>query len=218
MERLNSKDNLQVLSEYHPLVIEGMGRYDSRDAMSVASTIYDNLQKCWNKKPPQKPLILVTQGDPYEERGISAITRCLSDRLEISRILVFLDPSIASYHFSNADRYKVTHEIPMCLLISKLNEEDDRIIPSIISLVHKLLQKKIEKRLDEGKQPLPEYYRDFAILQEVTKVACKVICGILTVAHTSIDFNEYSVSSFYRVGIELGMIDHSDIIGFSSDK
>ena len=218
MERLNSKDNLQVLSEYHPLVIEGMGRYDSRDAMSVASKIYDNLQKCWNKKPPQKPLILVTQGDPYEERGISAITRCLSDRLEISRILVFLDPSIASYHFSNADRYKVTHEIPMCLLISKLNEEDDRIIPSIISLVHKLLQKKIEKRLDEGKQPLPEYYRDFAILQEVTKVACKVICGILTVAHTSIDFNEYSVSSFYRVGIELGMIDHSDIIGFSSDK
>lgn len=218
MGRLNSKDNLQVLSEYHPLVIEGMGRYDSRDAISVAITIYDNLQKHWDKKPPQKPLILVTQGDPYEERGISAITRCLSDRLGISRMLVFLDPSIASYHFPNADRYKVTHEISMSLLISKLNEEDDRVIPSISSLVDKLLQNKIEKRLVEGKQPLPEYYRDFAMLQEVTKVACKVICGVLTVAHTSIDFNEYSVSSFYRVGIELGMIDHSDIVGFSSDK
>ena len=72
MERLNSQDNLQVLSEHHPLVIEGMGAYDSRDPISIASTIYDNLQKRWNKKPPQKSLILVTQGDPYEERGISA--------------------------------------------------------------------------------------------------------------------------------------------------
>jgi hypothetical protein len=218
MERLNSQDNLQVLSEHHPLVIEGMGAYDSRDPISIASTIYDNLQKRWNKKPPQKPLILVTQGDPYEERGISAITRCLSDRLGISRILVFLDPSIASYHFSNADRYKVTHEIPMSLLISKLNEEDDSVIPSISSLIDAFLQNKIEKRQGEGKQPLPEYYRDFAMLQEVTKVACKVICGALTVAHTSIDFNEYSVSSFFLVGIELGMIDHSDIVGFSSER
>jgi hypothetical protein len=56
------------------------------------------------------------------------------------------------------------------------------------------------------------------MLQEVTKVACKVICGALTVAHTSIDFNEYSVSSFFHVGIELGMIDHSDIVGFSSER
>jgi len=218
MERPNSQDNLQVLSEYHPLVIEGMGAYDSRDPISIASTIYDNLQKRWNKKPPQKPLILVTQGDPYEERGVSAITRCLSDRLEISRVLVFLDPSIASYHFLNADRYKVAHEIPFSLLTSKLNEEDDRVIPSISSLVDKLLQNKIEKRQGEDKQPLPEYYRDFAMLQEVTKVACKVICGVLTVAQTSIDFNEYSVSSFLRVGIELGMIDQSDIVGFSSER
>ena len=56
------------------------------------------------------------------------------------------------------------------------------------------------------------------MLQEVTKVACKVISGVLTVAHTSIDFNEYSVSSFFRVGVELGMIDHSDIVGFSSER
>ncbi len=142
----------------------------------------------------------------------------MSDRLEISRILVFLEPSIASYHFSNADRYKVTHEIPLSLLTSKLNEEDDRVISSISSLVDTFLQNKIEKRQAEGKQPLPEYYREFAMLQEVTKVACKVICGALTVAHTSIDFNEYSVSSFFRVGVELGMIDHSDIVGFSSER
>ena len=106
----------------------------------------------------------------------------------------------------------------MSLLISKLNEEDDSVIPSISSLIDAFLQNKIEKRQGEGKQPLPEYYRDFAMLQEVTKVACKVICGALTVAHTSIDFNEYSVSSFFRVGIELGMIDHSDIVGFSSER
>lgn len=218
MERLHSPDNLRVLSVHHPLVIEGMGGYDSRDPISVASTIYDNLQKRWDKKPPQKPLILVTQGDPYEERGVSAITRCLSDRLGISRMLVFLDPTIASYHFSNADRYKVTHEIPMSLLTSKLNEEDDSVVPSISSLVDRHLQNKIEKRLEEGKQPLPEYYRDFAMLQEITKIACKIICGVLTVAHTSSELNEYAVSSFYRVGIELGRIDHSDIVGFSSQK
>ena len=106
----------------------------------------------------------------------------------------------------------------MSLLISKLNEEDDSVISSISSLVDTFLQNKMEKRLGEGKQPLPEYYRDFAMLQEVTKVACKVICGALTVAHTSIDFNEYSVSSFFRVGIELGMIDYSDIMGFSSES
>lgn len=218
MIKLNSQDDLQVLSEHHPLVIEGMGSYDNRDPISIAGTIYDNLQKHWDNNPPQKPLILITQGDPYEERGVAAISRCLSDHLGISRVLVFLDPSIASYHFSNADRYKVIHEIPLSLLVSKLNEKEDSVIPSIRSLVDKLLQNKTDKRQDQGKQPLPEYYRDFAMLQELTKVACKVLCGALTVAHTSININEYSVASFYHVGIELGIIDTSDIVDFHTER
>ena len=218
MIKLNSQDDLQVLSEHHPLVIEGMGSYDNRDPISVAGTIYNNLQKHWDNNPPQKPLILITQGDPYEERGVAAISRCLSDHLGISRVLVFLDPSIASYHFSNADRYKVIHEIPLSLLVSKLNEKEDSVIPSIRSLVDKLLQNKTDKRQNQGKQPLPEYYRDFAMLQELTKVACKVLCGALTVAHTSININEYSVASFYHVGIELGIIDTSDIVDFHTER
>ena len=218
MIKLNSQDDLQVLSEHHPLVIEGMGSYDNRDPISIAGTIYDNLQKHWDNNPPQKPLILITQGDPYEERGVAAISRCLSDHLGISRVLVFLDPSIASYHFSNADRYKVIYEIPLSLLVSKLNEKEDSVIPSIRSLVDKLLQNKTDKRQDQGKQPLPEYYRDFAMLQELTKVACKVLCGALTVAHTSININEYSVASFYHVGIELGIIDTSYIVDFHTER
>ena len=86
------------------------------------------------------------------------------------------------------------------------------------SLVDKLLQNKTDKRQDQGKQPLPEYYRDFAMLQELTKVACKVLCGALTVAHTSININEYSVASFYHVGIELGIIDTSDIVDFPTER
>ena len=218
MIKLNSQDDLQVLSEHHPLVIEGMGSYDNRDPISIAGTIYDNLQKHWDNNPPQKPLILITQGDPYEERGVAAISRCLSDHLGISRVLVFLDPSIASYHFSNADRYKVIHVIPLSLLVSKLNEKEDSVIPSIRSLVDKLLQNKTDKRQDQGKQPLPEYYRDFAMLQELTKVASKVLCGALTVAHTSINIDEYSVASFYHVGIELGIIDTSDIVDFHTER
>ena len=53
----------------------------------------------------------MTQGDPLDERGISAITRIMSDRLGIPRILMYLDPSIASYHAPNADRYRVSYEI-----------------------------------------------------------------------------------------------------------
>lgn len=216
--KLKSQDDLQVLSEHHPLVIEGMGSYDNRDPVSIAGTIYDNLQKHWDNKPPQKPLIIITQGDPYEERGIAAISRYLSDYLEISRVLVYLDPSIASYHFSNADRYKVIHEIPLSLLVRKLNGKEDSVIPSITSLVDKLLQNKTDKRQDEGKQPLPEYYRDFAMLQELTKVSCKILSGALTVAQTSININEYSVASFYQVGIELGIIDTSDIVIFPTER
>ena len=68
------------------------------------------------------------------------------------------------------------------------------------------LAEKDQQRETEGKAPLQSYYRDFALLQEVTKAACNAICGELTVAHTSAEISPFSVTSFYEVGLELGLI------------
>ena len=207
-------DSLQMLSIHHPLVVEGMGGYDIRDPIWVASVIFDQLQVRWGINPPQKPILLVTQGDPHEERGISAITRVLADRLGISRALIFLDPSIAPYHAPNADRYKVVCEIPFFKLVNRLQDGQSGSVLSITECVDAHLGVKNAKRLDGNKNELPNYYRDFALLQEITKVACKDICGHVTIAHTSSDLNEYSVSSFYRVGLDLGLIDRNDMVPF----
>jgi len=213
----SSEEGLQKLSECHPLVIEGMGGYDIRDPSVVASTIHDQLRKHWEKTPPQKPLILVTQGDPFEKSGISAITRIMSDRLSIPRILMYLDPSIASYHAPNADRYRVSYEICFSVLKNRLHREDSKIVSSITTVVDEYLQTKTVKRLAGGNDKLPDYYRDFALLQEITKVACKRISGELTVAHTSSALSEFSVSSFYRVGLDLELIDSSEMVPFPAD-
>ena len=213
----SSDEGLQKLSEHHPVVIEGMGGYDTRDPEVVASTIHDQLRKHWETTPPQKPLVLVTQGDPIEERGISAITRIMRDRLGIPRILMYLDPSIASYHAPNADRYKVSHEISFSSLTDQLAGAEKGIVQKISQRVDDYLQTKTAKRFAEGKDKLPHYYRDFALLQEITKVACKTISGTLTVAHTSSVLSEYSVSGFYRVGLDLGLIDSSEMVSFPAD-
>ena len=217
MGQERSQEGIQKLSEHHPLVIEGMGGYDTRDPVMIASAIHKQLRKHWEITPPRKPLILVTQGDPLEERGISAITRIMSDRLSVPRILVYLDPSIASYHAPNADRYRVSHEISFSALKDRLHREDQHIVSAITKVVDEYLQTKTAKRLAEGKDKLPDYYRNFALLQEINKVACKKISGELTVAHTSSVLSEYSVSSFYRVGLDLGLIDSSEIVPFPID-
>lgn len=217
LSQVISQEGLQELSKHHPLVIEGMGGYDTRDPVLVASTIHEQLRKHWKTTPPYKPLILVTQGDPMEERGISAITRIMSDRLGVPRILAYLDPSIAPYHAPNADRYKVSSEVLFSALRNRLHSEDSTAVSSITKLVDEYLQIKTAKRLAEGKDKLPDYYRDFALLQEITKVACKKVCSELTVAHTSRVLSEYSVSSFYRVGLDLGLIDSSEIVPFPPD-
>jgi len=61
---------------------------------------------------------------------------------------------------------------------------------------------------------MQSYYRDFARLQEVTKAACNSICGEITVAHTSAEISPYSVTSFYEVGLDLGLIDANQIVSY----
>ena len=95
---------IDALAQYHPLIIEGMGGYDPRDPEPVAMQIVSQLRDRWRAQPLEKPVILVTQGDPIEERGISAITRHVAEELDIHRAMAFLDPHIADYHKPNADQ------------------------------------------------------------------------------------------------------------------
>ncbi len=205
---------IEKLQSYHPLVIEGMGGYDPREPEPVASLVVARLKEHWLVDPPLKPILLITQGDPYEEKGISAITRLVADKLEIVRALIFLDPSIADYHAPNADRYKVIMEIPYTVVANTLRADTPSSLKTIEDAVDKRLTEKNSKRRGQGNQPLQDYYRDFALLQEVTKIACKQICGGITVAHTSREISEFSVSSFYKVGLALGLIETEEMVAY----
>ena len=164
--------------------------------------------------PPTQPVILLTQGDPIEERGISAITRHVANELSVPRAMVFLDPDIADYHKPNADHHGVIFEIPYSALTSLLERERAGVISTLEQAIDVALAGKDQQRELEGKAPLQSYYRDFARLQEVTKAACNVICSDLTVAHTSADISPFSVTSFYEVGLSFGLINTDQIVPY----
>ena len=206
---------VEALQSYHPLIIEGMGGYDERDPERVSAQILQGLSKHWRKHPPQKPLLLITQGDPYEEKGISAITRLVSDELDISRALIFLDPDIADYHAPNADRYKVIFEIPYSSMTHWLEAQSHDAVAQISEQVGASLMAKNAQREQQKNASLPEYYFNFAMLQEVTKISCKQICGGVTIAHTSQEISPFSITSFFQVGLALGLIDNSDMVLFN---
>ena len=205
---------VDVLAQIHPLIIEGMGGYDPRDPEPIARQIAYQLRERWQAQPPTQPVILLTQGDPIEERGISAITRHVADELGVPRAMVFLDPDIADYHKPNADHHGVILEIPYSVLTSLLERERAGVMSTLEQAIDAALAEKNRQREIEGKAPLQSYYRDFALLQEVTKAACNVICGDLTVAHTSADISAFSVTSFYEVGLVMGLIDAVQIVPF----
>ena len=57
-----------ALSGFHPL-FEGPARADQRDPRAVVQDLTARLGTYWAKRPPQKPLLLLTQGDPFEPQG-----------------------------------------------------------------------------------------------------------------------------------------------------
>ena len=205
---------VESLTQHHPLIIEGMGGYDPRDPKPIALEMASQLRARWQADPPTKPVILVTQGDPIEARGISAITHGVAAALELPRAMVFLDPAIADYHKPNADHRGVILEIPYSALTSLLERERAGLMSTLGQAIDMALAEKDQQREIEGKAPLQSYYRDFALLQEVTKAACNAICGDLTVAHTSAEISPFSVTSFYEVGLELGLIDAAQVVPF----
>jgi len=205
---------VESLAHYHPLIIEGMGGYDPRDPEPVAKQITSQLRARWQAQPPTKPIILVTQGDPIEERGISAITRGVAAALNLPRAMVFLDPAIADYHKPNTDHLGVILETPYSALTSLLERERAGVMSTLEQAIDAALASKNEQRKREGKGPMQSYYRDFALLQEVTKGACRSLCGEITVAHTSAEISAFSVTSFYEVGLDLGLIDANQIVSY----
>ena len=90
------------------------------------------------------------------------------------------------------------------------------VMRSLEQAIDSALVERNQQRAVEGKGILQSYYRDFALLQEVTKAACNVICGALTVAHTSAEISPHSVTSFYRMGVALGLIGAEQIMPYHS--
>ena len=205
---------IDALAQYHPLIIEGMGGYDPRDATPVSMQIVSQLRDRWRDRPPAKPVILVTQGDPIEERGISAITQHVAEELDIPRAMAFLDPDIADYHKPNADHHGVILEIPYSLLTKVLESKQPGVMNTLEQAIDSTLVERNQQRAVEGKKALRSYYRDFALLQEVTKAACNRICGEITVAHTSTEISPFSVTSFYQVGLDLGLVTADQIVAY----
>ena len=246
---------LAELARYHPVIIEGMGYYDPRPPAQVAATIVASLQSHWAAADSlsssssssasssisgegsnatcagtmnSKPKLLITQGDPLSERGISAITPLVSEMLDIQRGLVVLDEHIDPYHTVHAPRDNVIVEYKYSDMLRVLKEHHNNggdgkngeqtvngsnggnnpcIATKLEQTVDAYLDRKNAKRRQLDKPPLKSYFKDYAMLQEVTKAACKVVCDEITIAHTAHDISDFSVTSFYEVGIELGLLD-----------
>ncbi len=189
-----------------------MGGYDPRDPALVAAEVSERLMSYWGQNQVQKPKLLITQGDPLEERGISAITPLVAARFGLSRGLVCLDEEIAEYHSPNADRDNVILEVKYSQLVAVLNHSRPGIMERLKRAIEDRIDRKNQKRKALGENPLKDYFRDFALLQEVTKAACSQLCRGITVAHTSSEISEFSVTGFYTVGLELGLVDPDDMV------
>lgn len=207
-----SLSSLSEIINWHPVFIEGMGGYDPRDPLRVADIICDRLRAHWAKNPTIQPKLLITQGDPLEPRGISAITRQVAEQLGLQRGLICLDEHIADYHARDADRHGVIMEFRYSQLLDVLPETETR--TPLETAIDKELERKNRKRMTLGKPPLQSYFHDFARLQEISKAACRQLAGSITVAHTSEEIHEFSVTSFYTIGLELGLVRASELVGF----
>ena len=88
-------------------------------------------------------------------------------------------------------------------------------------MVHRLggaVDREIESRNGRraalGKPPFKGNVRKYALLQEVTKAAVALLCQGITVCHTYSDIFEFSVTSFYSVGLEMGLVSRDDLVPY----
>ena len=205
---------MNKFERFHPLFVEGMSGYDPRDPKPVAMEVVRVLREHWDARPPSKPVVLMIQGDPLTERGISAITPRVAKALGVQRGLIVLDAEIADYHSPNADRENVVLEVLFSEVMTWLERYSPGTVIQVETAIAALVRTKNFDRAVLGKPPLAEYFPTFARLQEVSKIALYTLCGEMTLVHTSAELVPSSVSSFYTVGIALGLINPSDIAAF----
>ena len=199
---------LADLAKYHPVLVEGMGYYDPRNPRAVATQIVSQLTSHWRlqEEAPSKPKLLITQGDPAAERGVSAITPIVSELLDIPRGLVVLDSDIDAEHAQLAPREGVIWEAQYSDMWKVLQSK--AVASDLEDTVDQYLRRKNQQRQNMGKKPLQDYFKTYALLQEVTKAACLTVCGHITVAHTANEISPFSVTSFYQVGLDLQLLDY----------
>ena len=194
---------LSKLKDFAPIVVEGgTGRRDQRDPAEVARRVAAALRP----RITERQAIIVTQGDPMEPTGIAAITRAVADELAIPRALVTLPASIDPEHAPNAPRDGVILEVGYDALAASLGSD----LAALESAVDDALAAKNCAR----ERPLAPYYRDYALLQEVTKGALRLACGSLMLAHTDSEIPGDSVTSFYEVGLDLGLYVREDLVPY----
>ena len=209
-----SMTSIEAFGSYHPLFVEGMGGYDTRDPVQVADVVAASVSAHWKQHPPSKPPLLIIQGDPLEPKGISAITPLVANILQLKRGLIVLDEDLAYHHSPNADRNNVVLETRYSEVAAFLESHRTGTVANIEGAVDELLVVKNGKRALLGKPPMADYYRMFALLQEVSKAAFAALCGELTLVHTSSEIGEFSVTSFGRVGLDLGLISAANVAPF----
>lgn len=206
--------SIEAFGSYHPLFVEGMGGYDTRDPEQVADDVAASVSAHWKLHPPSKPPLLIIQGDPLEPKGISAITPLVANILQLKRGLIVLDEDFADYHSPNADRNNVVVETRYSQAAAFIESHGPGTVAKIEGAVDALLLKKNRKRALLGKQPMADYYRIFALLQEVSKATFAALCGELTLVYTSREIGEFSVTSFGQVGLDLGLISAANVALF----
>ena len=191
-----------------------MSGYDQRDSEQVAAEVVRVLRKHWDTRPPSKPVLLVIQGDPLTDRGVSAVTPRVASALGVHRGLIALDYEIADYHSLNADRDNVVVEALFSEVMNWLEKYSPGTLIQVETAIEALIRDKNCNRADLCKPPLADYFPIFARLQEVSKIALSALCGEMTLVHTSAELVPSSVSSFYTVGVDLELINPSDIVAF----
>lgn len=201
------------LAAYHPLFIEGPGKnHDKRDPEIAATKILSALKKLWAGTKMTKPVILITQGDPLAPTGISIISQKIAEGLGIQRLLVCLDEDMDPVHIERADRDGVVYEWKYSDLTRILNDKS----PGTLKRIEDGIDEEIELKNERRGETLDSWYRDFALLQEITKAVMKAEVGELTMAHTvpNSEIKDNSVTSFYKVGLDLHIVEKEELVEY----
>jgi hypothetical protein len=136
--------------------------------------------------------------------------------LNIQKCLVCLDEDMDLNHAKYANKEHVQLECRFHVLLDDNGIKEDS-TSQIRAAIEEAFHAKNNARLQHGFSSLHDYTIMYACLQEITKAKIKEITGEITVSHTSNDISESSVTSFYKVGLDLGIIIF-ECFFFSYDK